>query len=98
MQTNHTPGPWAISQSHGFRTGAPVNAYTINGACGTVATTPNPNVADNAANARLIAAAPDLLDALRRVLRHIPADAGCASMSDDLHRARVAIARATGDA
>ena len=50
------------------------------------------------ANAALIAAAPDLLDALRRVLRHIPADAGGASMSDDVHRARVAIARATGEA
>jgi hypothetical protein len=51
---------------------------------------------ENTANAALIAAAPDLLDALRRVLRHIPADAGGASMSDDMHRARRAIARATG--
>ena len=47
-------------------------------------------------SARLIAAAPDLLDALRRVLRHIPADFGGASLSDDIHRARRAIARATG--
>lgn len=51
------------------------------------------------ANARLMAAAPDLLDALRRVMRHIPADAGGASLGDDMYRARAAIARATrGDA
>ena len=46
--------------------------------------------------ARLIAAAPDLLDALKRVMRHVPADAGGASLGDDLYRARIAIARATG--
>jgi hypothetical protein len=46
--------------------------------------------------ARLIAAAPDLLDALKRVMRHVPADAGGASLGDDMYRARLAIARATG--
>ena len=54
--------------------------------------------AEPCAAARLTAAAPELLDALQRVLRHIPADAGGASLSDDIHRARRAIARATGDA
>ena len=38
---------------------------------------------------------PDLLDALRRVMRHIPADAGGASLSDDMHRASKAMAKAT---
>ena len=47
--------------------------------------------------ARLIAAAPALLDALRRVMRHIPENAGGASLSDDMHRARKAIARATSE-
>jgi hypothetical protein len=37
----------------------------------------------------------ELLDALRRVMRHIPADAGGCSLADDMHRARAAIARAT---
>ena len=44
----------------------------------------------------IIAAAPELLDALLRVLRRIPADAGGASLSDDIHRAKQAIARAQG--
>jgi hypothetical protein len=36
----------------------------------------------------------ELLEALRRVMRHIPKDAGGCSLSDDMHRARAAIARA----
>lgn len=43
---------------------------------------------------RLHALNTELLDALRRVMRHIPADAGGASLSDDMHRARKAIAQA----
>ena len=39
---------------------------------------------------------PDLLDALQRVMRHIPDNAGGASLSDDMHRAKKAIAKATG--
>lgn len=39
----------------------------------------------------------ELLDALRRVIRHIPADAGGASLSDDMHRARKVMARATSE-
>lgn len=35
----------------------------------------------------------ELLDALRRVMRHIPADAGGASLGDDMHRARAVIAK-----
>jgi len=68
MQTTHTPGPWALSQAHGFSSGQPRNSYTISGVCGTGATTPNPNVSENEANARLIAAAPELLDALQSLL------------------------------
>lgn len=41
-------------------------------------------------------AAPELLDALQRVLRHIPANAGGASLSDDIHIANKAIAKAIG--
>lgn len=46
---------------------------------------------------RLHALNSDLLDALRRVMRYIPAASGGASLSDDMHRARKAIAAATKD-
>ena len=86
--TNHTPGPWTcdaigVKDSDGYSVCSTGNNRVIIGD-------------ERAANLHLIAAAPDLLDALRRVLRHIPADFGGASLSDDIHRARRAIARATG--
>jgi len=91
--SKHTPGPWGISDKAAFE----IRRCDENGiarldliadvACLNTRT-PWAN------NARLIAAAPDLLDALRRVMRHIPADAGGCSLADDLHRARAAIARA----
>ena len=49
---------------------------------------------DNISFKQLLAQRDALLDALRRVMRHIPADAGGASLSDDMHRARKAIAQA----
>lgn len=42
----------------------------------------------------LMTAAPDLLDALQRLMRHIPSHGG-ASFSDDLSKARAAITKAT---
>lgn len=40
---------------------------------------------------------PDLVDALLRVMRHIPADAGGCSLADDMRRARAAIRFAQED-
>lgn len=40
----------------------------------------------------------DLYDAVRRLLRHIPKDAGGCSLSDDERRARLALAKAEGRA
>lgn len=97
----HTPGPWSISQSRGLYSGEARNLYTVSGACGTICTTPNPSVADNAANARLIAAAPELLDAMREMLRQF---ADHEQYDEDgydtaaINKARAAIARATGEA
>ena len=86
---NHTPGPWAsdttgVKDADGYSVCSTGNNRAIVGA-------------ERTANLQLIAAAPDLLDALRRMLRHIPDDMGGASLSDDIHRARAAIARATGE-
>jgi hypothetical protein len=44
-----------------------------------------------------ISSAAVLLDALRRVMRHIPADWGGTSLSDDLQRAYAAIAKVEGN-
>ena len=87
----HTPGPWRITGPN-IRAGNALLAVVENH----WADMPCPED-EKAANARLIAAAPDLLDALRRVMRHIPADSGGASLSDDMHRASKAIAAATKD-
>lgn len=90
----HTPGPWLFS---------PVNDCAIaivedDGTSIFDATVGLHTTGQSvlAANVNLICSAPELLDALRRVMRHIPETAGGASLSDDMYRARAAIARATG--
>lgn len=79
MSTEHTPGPWKAF-------GTAVYFPGIRGGFD-LRSCPNPE-----ANARLIAAAPDLLDALKEVVR----------ISDRKHdawdAARAAIAKATGGA
>jgi hypothetical protein len=93
----HTPGPWKIDW-YTCREGGK-ELWRVPRSIGPIYTDHNhwagTYITGGEANARLIAAAPDLLDALRRVMRHIPADAGGCSLSDDMHRARAAIARAT---
>ena len=91
----HTPGPWTFGR-----------AIPADDTVSRIVRAGDDHIAvvmdlDGAAqeavdNARLISAAPDLLEALKRVMRHVPADAGGASLGDDMYRARLAIARATG--
>ena len=91
----HTPGPWTFGR-----------AIPADDTVSRIVSAGDDHIAvvmdlDGAAqeavdNARLISAAPDLLEALKRVMRHVPADAGGASLGDDMYRARLAIARATG--
>lgn len=52
--------------------------------------------AEQEAERRMREAGPDLCDAVRRLLRHIPKDAGGCSLSDDERRARLALAKAEG--
>lgn len=105
-QTTHTPGPWWPIQT---MTGswyvntrrdnqpedAPPSPYgaTVAGFVGdrTEARTSG----NEAANARLIAAAPDLLAALRSVLNY--ANLGAYERADAMQAARTAIAKATGE-
>jgi hypothetical protein len=91
----HTPGPWEHDDSTGV--GVPLATGTqwfdVLGAS-EVAT------AQDYANARLIAAAPDLLEALRGVLDHFDpyATPGCEENEQAYETARDAIRKATGEA
>ena len=93
----HTPGPWSEARRSHCTV---LNALFINGGGDRVARVVVPHTASNIeeyeANARLIAAAPDLLDALIR-LRHW-AEAGQVNYTGDhpVALARTAIAKATG--
>ena len=95
MQTKHTPGPWHI----GVRTfHAGRDVYGPKGEPVAVADQELTLPEESAANARLIAAAPDLLAALEALVGE--ADLGEVDLDDDdrakLEQARAAIAKATG--
>ena len=86
----HTPGPW--NRIKGDR-----NVYSASGTvCKTPAIIGGGSAAANwEANARLIAAAPDLLEALSEIIN----EGGKFVMTNETHRkARAAIARARGEA
>jgi hypothetical protein len=102
MQTKHTPGPWVIGGSLISNGRTPVALVLHNG-------NGNPSKAsdydrdaprwvDGAdANAALIAAAPELLAALRHLLEDAVAlNMGESDRSGVLAEARAAIAKATG--
>ena len=81
----HTPGPWAIQITGGEK-------EVVTGSTkGLWATIEGPNFETRHANARLIAAAPELLAALQRLV-HPAAD------DTDVTHALDVIARATGAA
>lgn len=63
--TQHTPGPWTILPPCGEGDFGVLSNKVNAGGNFYVATLPNGSHAESAANARLIAAAPDLLAALR---------------------------------
>lgn len=95
MQTKHTPGPWHI----GVRTyHAGRDVYGPKGEPVAVADQDITLPEESAANARLIAAAPELLAALVALVGE--ADLGEVDLDDDdrakLDAARAAIAKATG--
>lgn len=93
MPTKHTPGPWTADPARVIRAecSALPLPYVIAMALGDEDV--GPGAGD--ANARLIAAAPDLLKALRNLLDWncaIDPDTDC----DEMAAARAAIAKATG--
>ena len=92
MSTQHTPGPWSVVED---RVPASLEIFADKSAiceCWRRA-----DVATEMANARLISAAPDLLEALRNIvsaaLRHQLEESDL-----EVVEARAAIAKATGGA
>lgn len=100
MNTQHTPAPWHVGTGNGIGSIFPEFGRTRleNGG-----TTLYPiaqvnqgwSVAEDEANARLIAAAPDLLAALRNVIASYRAN-DPDSMANAVNDAEAAIAKATG--
>lgn len=90
-QEGHTPGPWRVDPSYA------ADVQSGDGALEIACTHPEiltdgkaPGFEECCANARLIAAAPDLLEALQYLV--------LLGGGDCLEPARAAIARATGEA
>ena len=95
MKTQHTLGPWAIVERD-----APRGTLMIESQHGLVAVMESsktrPVTYEKAeSNARLIAAAPDLLEALQLFVAH--SDPHCAITRHVDNVARAAIAKATGE-
>lgn len=100
MSGSHTPGPWGVSRLDG---GEQYNILDSSDQpdANVVATARfhDDSPGETLSNARLIAAAPDLLAALRDVLRIAKAASlGVSGNAPRLARAEAAIAKATGSA
>lgn len=100
METKHTPGPWeAIDSKHGLlvRTESPSKTkYGASryAAIGGFESGDKDQYEEAKANARLIAAAPELFEALKWMIQR--ADEGGYPDGRCLKEARLAIAKATG--
>lgn len=89
----HTPGPWAVNEK--FR--KPIVGYDVGDGgdlLPIVDAVHGYNMKQARANARLIAAAPDLLEAAQSYIAD-RAEAGCTADSAAVKRLRAAIAKAT---
>lgn len=100
MSTKHTPGPWtAVRCKHGWHIGPQPS-----GTCGIRDNTDGSKYEEHEANSNLIAAAPDMLEALEEcvhILRTIPllADGNLESMTEAAcNMAQDVIAKAKKDA
>ena len=104
--SKHTPGPWAYALEYGPNITEPPRITTVarcaNYVIGLPSDYPGGNYrdgdpsGDEEADARLIAAAPDLLDALRHIEGVAMADEP-RDLPGIAHTARAAIAKATGE-
>ena len=84
MSTQHTPGPWATRES--------ATHVTVTNARGDAVFHDDKRIPGVMADARLIAAAPELLEALKVLVEN-----GGIGPEQMFHDARAAIAKATGE-
>lgn len=101
MTTKHTPGPWIWTDRFYTMSGEPcMTLLGDNESYGILCTdgiSNSPQGIGNEANARLIAAAPELLEALREIMADLDANYGCITQPHErIGRARAAISKATG--
>lgn len=91
MMSKHTPGPWSIQRQNPSPT---TGEWMVAGKSpGYLAEVRDCGSGPVEANARLIAAAPDLLEALEALITAV--DASMYGMA--IHNARAAIAKAKGE-
>ena len=96
MNAQHTPGPWHVFTEDGsVGTIEAENGVVVAQAQQTRSLRQDLKQVERRANARLIAAAPELLEALEYFKRHIGGDASC-DLQTLLHLADAAIAKAKG--
>ena len=88
-EQTHTPGPWEAQNTAGYDTHGQAVVYDASGKDVAI-------VYDGDANALLIAAAPDLLDALRRITMFIDDKPEEDALADIDEIARAAIEKAEG--
>lgn len=99
MTNNHTPGPWSYHK-WGKGSGTRFGIETADHRHGIASVAPNENastllsMSEHEANARLIAAAPELLAALQKIFAWVDADCDPSIQSFDI--ARQAMNKAIG--
>lgn len=97
--SKHTPGPWQVGMAFDNYGETEIAIEHMTPAGNLVVAVALGGLQGQDANARLIAAAPDLLGALQVMLRDYTAvhDIGDVEMQPAIYQARAAIAKATGD-
>ena len=96
MSAQHTPAPWSVEVDHSSNAPEFIRTY-VDGEMYDLASVLCDETGNATANARLIAAAPDLLAALQNVAACFDAN-DPDSMANAMADARAAIAKATGGA
>lgn len=99
-EAKHTPGPWEVRKLNSGCVAGTIPVCTPDYGkalmSGTNVANVNGKAGEQEANARLIAAAPDLLTALIEVVRVNEAEATCPEWATAMLQAHAAIAKATG--